>query len=60
MAKTGRPKLDNPKKHVMGLKLTEKQTERLKKYASRHDMTITQVLQRGLDMQYAMEKDSSN
>ena len=44
----------------MGLKLTEKETERLKKYASRHDMTITQVLQRGLDMQYAMEKDSSN
>ena len=60
MAKTGRPKLDNPKKHVMGLKLTEKETERLKKYASRHDMTITHVLQRGLDMQYAMEKDSSN
>ena len=56
MAKTGRPKSENPKKNVIGLKLTEEETARLKEYASKHDMTITQVLQRGIDMQYAMDK----
>ncbi len=56
MAKTGRPKSDNPKKAFIGLKMTEEEAARLKGYASEHDMTITQVLQRGIDMQYAMDK----
>lgn len=56
MARTGRPKSNNPKKYVFGLKLTEEEAERLREYASRHDMTITQVLQKGIDMQYAMEE----
>lgn len=56
MARTGRPKPDNPKKTLIGLKLTEEEAARLKGYASKHDMTITQVLQRGIDMQYAMDK----
>ena len=46
----------NPKKTLIGLKLTEEEAARLKGYASKHDMTITQVLQRGIDMQYAMDK----
>ena len=54
MARTGRPKSDNPKKTLIGLKLTEEEAARLKGYASKHDMTITQVLQ--IDMQYAMDK----
>ena len=56
MARTGRPKSDNPKKTLIGLKLTEEEAARLKGYASKHDMTITQVLQRVIDMQYAMDK----
>ena len=44
------------KKPLIGLKLTEEEAARLKGYASKHDMTITQVLQRGIDMQYAMDK----
>ena len=55
MAKTGRPKSDNPKKNLIGLKLTEEEATKLKEYASKHDMTITQVLQKGLDMLYALE-----
>ena len=30
MAKTGRPKSENPKKKVIGLKLTEEETAKLK------------------------------
>ena len=55
MAKTGRPKSENPKKNLIGLKLTEEEAAKLKEYASKHDMTITQVLQKGLDMQYALD-----
>lgn len=55
MAKTGRPKSENPKKNLIGLKLTEEEAAKLKEYASKHDMTITQVLQKGLDMLYALE-----
>ncbi len=58
MAKMGRPKSDNPKKNVLSIKLTDGETERLRAYASKHDMTITQVLQRGLDIQYEMEKET--
>lgn len=58
MAKMGRPKSDNPKKNLIGLKLTENETVRLKEYASRHGMTLTQVLKRGIDMQYAMEEST--
>ena len=60
MAKTGRPKSDNPKKNVVGLKLTEEETATLKEYASKHDMTVTQVLQRGIDLQYAMENSTDS
>ena len=58
MAKTGRPKSDNPKKQLIGLKLTEDEANKLKEYASKHDMTITQVLQKGIDMQYALEAEA--
>ena len=58
MAKTGRPKSDNPKKQLIGLKLTEDEANKLKEYASKQDMTITQVLQKGIDMQYALEAEA--
>ena len=60
MARTGRPKSENPKKALIGLKLTEEEATRLKEYASKHDMTITQVLQKGIEMQYAMENPLSS
>ena len=48
VARTGRPKSENPKKTLIGLKLTEEEAAKLREYASKHDMTITQVLQRGM------------
>ena len=35
--------------------VTEEEAARLKGYASKHDMTVTEVLQKGIDLQYAME-----
>ncbi len=60
MARTGRPKSDNPKKEFIGLKLTEEDAVKLREYASKHDMTITQVLQNGIALQYAMDEPSSS
>ena len=40
--------------------LTEEEAAKLREYASKHDMTITQVLQKGIDLQYAMEKPLSS
>ena len=56
VARTGRPKSDNPKKSLIGLKLTEEEAAKLKEYAAKHDMTITQVLQKGVEIQYSMEE----
>ena len=60
VARTGRPKSDNPKKNLIGLKLTEEEAANLREYASKHDMTITQVLQKGIALQYAMEEPISS
>ena len=40
---------------MIGLKLTEEEATKLREYASKHDMTVTEVLQKGIDLQYAME-----
>lgn len=47
MAKMGRPKSENPKKNLVGFKLTDNEIKKLREYASRHNMTVTQVLQKG-------------
>ena len=56
MPRTGRPKTDSPKLRSLSLRVDDAEYEKLKDYAAKHDMTITQVLQRGIDMQYAMDK----
>ena len=53
VAKMGRPK--SAKNTLIGLKLTEEEATKLREYASKHDMTVTEVLQKGIDLQYAME-----
>ena len=47
-----------PKNSLIGLKLTEDEATKLREYASKHDMTITEVLQRGINLQYEMEESS--
>ena len=38
VARTGRPKSKNPKKTLIGLKLTEEEAAKLREYASKHDI----------------------
>lgn len=58
MAKMGRPKSNNPKNNLFGLKLTDEEAAKLREYASKHGMTITEMLQRGIELQYQMEESS--
>ena len=48
VAKMGRPKSANPKNTLIGLKLTEEEATKLREYASKHDMTVTEVLQKAV------------
>lgn len=50
MAKMGRPKSASPKLKSVGIRLTDGDYEKLKKYASEHNLTITQAVLRGIKL----------
>jgi len=52
-----RPKSDNPKNHVIKVRMTEEEYERLLAYATRNDQTMSDVISKSLDKTYSSEKD---
>lgn len=48
MAKMGRPKSESPKLKSVGVRLTEKEHAELTKYASNHNLTITDAVLKGI------------
>lgn len=48
MAKMGRPKVDDPKKIALGVRVTNDEYKVIKEYAKEHDMTITEMLLKGV------------
>lgn len=44
MAKTGRPKSDNPLDRKISIRFTEEEYEILLEYAKNHEMSITQAI----------------
>ncbi len=48
MAKTGRPKTDNPKDYKISVRFTEEEHELLKKCAAENNLTITQTIRKGV------------
>jgi hypothetical protein len=57
--KDGRPPVENPKLSVLGVRVTAKDHERIKKYAAEHHKTISQVVMDGLELLYNMEETRS-
>lgn len=47
MARTGRPRLENPRSHGVFIRLTQEEDTEIKEYASQHNLTITQTLVEG-------------
>ena len=50
MAKAGRHKKDETKNKIIGIRLSDGLHEQLMQYASEHKLTITQVVQRALEL----------
>lgn len=48
MAKMGRPKSESPKLKTVGIRLSDEEYAELKKYASTHNLTITEALLKGM------------
>lgn len=52
MAKMGRPKAESPKKKNVSFRMTMEEYEKLTKYAEEHNLTITEVLHKGVHLLY--------
>ena len=50
MARTGRPKSDNPKEYRVALRLTEKEYFTLKDIAVKDNLTVAQVFRKSIEM----------
>ena len=50
MAKMGRPKVEEVKDKTITMRVTPAEYEIIKEYAQSHNLTITQVLQKGVEM----------
>ena len=57
MAKMGRPKIDKPKQKFIGIRMSEEEREKLLRYASEHDKTITEVVQEAVNKLYDADED---
>lgn len=49
MAKMGRPKVEEVKDKTITMRVTPAEYEIIKKYAQSHNLTITQVMQKGVE-----------
>lgn len=50
MAKMGRPKVDEVKEKTITMRVTPAEYQMIKRYAQSHNLTITQVLQKGVEI----------
>ncbi len=48
MARMGRPKVEDPRKKAIGVRLTNDEYKAVKEYARRSNMTITEAVLKGL------------
>lgn len=53
----GRPRMDDPKKRMVGVKMNKQELSRLKEYAEKHNMTITDVIKEALELEYNKESE---
>lgn len=56
MAKVGRPKADVTKEKVVSVRMRPEDYDKLKKYADSSEMTVTQVVQKGVSIILDNEK----
>ena len=52
MAKPGRHKVDNPRKKMAGVRLTDEEHQLLKERATKHNLSITQAMAEAIKLLY--------
>lgn len=52
MAKPGRHKVDNPRKKMVGVRLTEEEHQLLKERATKQNLSITQAMAEAINLLY--------
>lgn len=57
MARTGRPRLENPRSESVFIRLTKDEHTDIKAYASKHSLSITQTLVNGF---YVLKKQEES
>ena len=58
MAKAGRPRKDDPIAHVVSVKFNNETYELMVEYAQNHDMSVSQMIRYGIEMQLRQEKNT--
>ena len=56
MAKIGRPKADVTKEKIVSVRMKPEDYKKLKEYANSSNMTVTEVVQKGISMILDKEK----
>lgn len=56
MAKAGRPKADITKEKIVSVRMKPEDYDKLKKYADSSEMTVTEVVQKGVSIILDREK----
>ena len=58
MASMGRPKVASPRKVSAGLRMKEADYEKLKRFASEHNLTQTEAIEKGLELLYQQYREA--
>ena len=57
MAKAGRPRKDDPISHMVSVKFNNHDYELMVEYAKNHNMTVSQMLRYGIELQLRQDKN---
>ena len=57
MARTGRPRVDKPINHVVTVKFREEEYQLMLEYAENHNLSISQMIRLGIEMQIKKQSD---
>ena len=55
MAKMGRPRQDIIKDHIVTVRMSEEEHNRLKEYSEKHQKTITETIKEGVRLIYSTQ-----
>lgn len=60
MARTGRPRLENPRSEGVFIRLTKDEHTDVREYAANHNLTITQIFVQGFKKLREQENEEQN